>query len=94
MPHNSHPFSAADADSAAVNLRVGLALTGLGLAELWLAYYSVGGDLSRAQVDAIVTGDVVDDAHDLLAQALNDRLIDSDLAYRVPFRHELATTAP
>lgn len=80
-------------DHEVIVLRVGLALTGLTVTELWLAAVGVGGNLSRAEVEATVTGARRDAEHDVLAQALNDHLIGSDVAYRVPFRGELTTTS-
>ncbi len=55
----------------------GLQLSGMTPGELWLGYYSVGGNASELEVEAYVLGLLRPDAyqHNLIAQAINERAV-------------------
>ena len=61
--------------------------SGYSVIELWIAYFSVGGRASVADVQAILAGRAEADRrdHDRLAQALNDRFVDMALDHPVPY---------
>jgi hypothetical protein len=48
----------------------------LSVSELWLRYFALGGDAGEIEVDAYLNGAIAFPAmqHDLLAQAINERL--------------------
>jgi hypothetical protein len=49
---------------------------GLSVSELWLRYFALGGDAGEIELDAYLNGAIALPAmqHDLLAQAINERL--------------------
>jgi len=78
-----------DADSdAQTALHVGMALAALTTTELWLTHVTIGGSLTEAQVGRELGGRATR-VHDELADAVNDHLMGTDLAYRVPYLSEL-----
>jgi hypothetical protein len=71
----------------------GLQLSGLTSAELWLSYYSVGGDASELEVEAYALGLLRPDAyqHNLIAQAINESFIDDGLDHPVSYNDQHAS---
>jgi hypothetical protein len=65
---------------------------GYSVIELWIAYFSIGGRASVADVQAVLAGRVQPDRreHDRLAQALNDRFTDMELDHPVPYFDDTA----
>jgi hypothetical protein len=64
----------------------GLQRSGLTAAELWLAYYAVGGDAAEIEVEAYVLGVLTPDPyHDLIAQAINEHFISRGLDHPVRY---------
>lgn len=63
----------------------------LSMAELWWAYFALGGNATPTEVRAMVTGlrrpERLD--HDILAQAINDRFLDLGLDHPVAYAPEL-----
>jgi hypothetical protein len=70
----------------------GLRLSGLTAAELWLSYFTVGGDAEDLELEAYVLGVLRPGRyqHDLIAQALNEHFIDRGLDHCVGYYHELS----
>ena len=58
------------------------------ITELWSAYIALGGNQSREQVGRYVSGvdQPIDTEHNLLAQALNERLHDLGENWPVPYQ--------
>lgn len=87
-----------DLDRAAAararTLRGGLAVSGLTRHELWAACAAIGDSLSSADLDAALAADLdaalagdaelTDYQYDVVAQAINDCLVDMDLDHLVP----------
>jgi hypothetical protein len=71
----------------------GLQLSGLTPAELWLGYYSVGGNASELEVEAYALGLLRPDAyqHNLIAQAINESFIDDGLDHPVSYHDQPAS---
>ena len=56
--------------------------------ELWLRYFQLGGMNSQAELQTLLTGTVLQTSehdHDVIVHALNERLIELDESYRVPY---------
>ena len=55
--------------------------------ELWFRYFTLGGSASQAEVEGhIRDGGVLDDGqHDVLVHALNERFVEMDLGYPLPY---------
>lgn len=68
---------AVDLTESVVALRMGLALSGLQVQELWLSYLEVGGGMSLGQLVRTLRGRraLTPYEHDMVAQALNDHFI-------------------
>jgi hypothetical protein len=64
---------------------------GMEPAEVWLAYFALGGMESPEIVRAILAGSFAPSRadYDLLAQALNERFIDRGNDHPVPYRDEI-----
>ena len=64
---------------------------GLGRAELWWAYFGLGGNATPIEFGLFLSGEVTPGRHDhdVLSQALNDRLIELGLDSPVPGFDEL-----
>lgn len=64
---------------------------GMAPADVWLAYFALGGMKPRQVVDLILDGSVVpgDADYDLLAQAINERFMDRGSDHPVPYRDEM-----
>ena len=59
---------------------------GLGRADLWWAYFALGGNATPIEFGLFLTGEATPGRHDhdVLSQALNDRFIELDLDSPVP----------
>jgi hypothetical protein len=70
------------------------AQTGLGPAELWVAYYALGGSLSQLEVEAHLRGEqgMARMECDILAHALNEILQDTASELRVPYSTDDGST--
>jgi hypothetical protein len=81
-----------DAPLPAAALRAGLALSGLGLSDLWMAYVGIGGSLTSAELEEALQGrrSLSDHEHDVVAQALNDHFTSIGQDHPVAYSHELA----
>lgn len=57
--------------------------------QLWLRYFSLGGDAGRFELDAYMNGAIAlpPDQHDMLAHAINERL-DEIAPPRAPYSDE------
>lgn len=62
--------------------------SGLTPAQLWIRYYSVGGNASELEVEAYALGLLQPDAyeHNLIAQALNELFLDRRQNHPVRYR--------
>jgi hypothetical protein len=71
----------------------GLQLSGMTPGELWLGYYSVGGNASELEVEAYVLGLLRPDAyqHNLIAQAINESFLDQGKDHPVSYQDQHAT---
>ncbi|MBV9039530.1 MAG: hypothetical protein JOZ68_00890 [Acidimicrobiia bacterium] len=60
------------------------------VAELWLRYFTLGGSNSRADLNALLRGDITFGAaqYDVLAHALNERFVELDLDHPVPYARD------
>ena len=69
-------------------------MLGLTVAELWLAYFGLGGKLWPAAISAALSGDqeLGNHDHDLLVQALNDHFIEHDEDHPLAYADELPPT--
>lgn len=78
------------ADLGAV-LEAGRVQAGMATIDVWVAYFALGGMESLAVVTAILSGTVVpsDSDYDLLAQALNERFMESGHDHPVPYHDEM-----
>ncbi len=69
---------------------IGAALSqlGLGIRDLWIGYFAIGGNGSLADVTRWVDGTAhpTDEDHDLMAHALNEEFADRDLDRPVGYR--------
>ena len=64
------------------------AASGLRVEELWLAYFALGGSAGRYEVEAYLSGLMRMTAHEhnVLAQAVNERLAELSPPPRAPYR--------
>jgi hypothetical protein len=72
-------------------LRAGLALSDISIHTLWGSYLGVGGTMSLDHLLDTLRGtrEVPDHEHDMVAQALNDHLLDQGLNHPVAYADEL-----
>lgn len=72
-------------------LRAGFSVSGLTLEDLWFGCLSVGESPGPGGLAAALAGrrELTDHQHDVVAQALNDRLIEMGLDHLVPYAGEL-----
>ncbi|HEY0510226.1 MAG TPA: PP2C family protein-serine/threonine phosphatase [Blastococcus sp.] len=74
--------------------------TDLSLEQLWLRYFSLGGEADLVDVDAHISGllSLPTSQHDMLAHAINERLDEVAAQHRAPYsrpiRQPLPTTGP
>jgi hypothetical protein len=63
--------------------------TGLTVDELWLRYFSLGGDAGQLEIDAYLNGAIAMPPiqHDILAHAINERL-DEIAPLRAPYSED------
>ena len=75
-----------DEDQAA--LAAAYASTDLRVGELWLAYFALGGNAGRYEVEAYLAGLMPMSAqeHNVLAHAVNERLAELTSPSRAPYR--------
>jgi hypothetical protein len=71
-----------------------MAISGLTRHELWAACAAIGDSLSSGDLDAALAGDaeLTDYQYDVVAQAINDRLVDMDLDHLVPSSADMRET--
>lgn len=76
--------------SPAAVLEAARVQAGMEPAEVWLAYFALGGMESPDVVQAIFDGSLVPSRadYDLLAQAVNERFVDRGGDHPVPYRDE------
>lgn len=76
-----------------LNLFDGLRRSGMTPGELWLSYYSVGGDAGELEVEAYALGLLEPDAyqHNLIAQAINERFLDNGQDHPVSYHDQHAS---
>lgn len=69
-------------------LRAAFEATELSRAQLWLRYFALGGDADIDEMDAYLSGRATPTSHqhDVLAQALNEELIELGGGFSVPYR--------
>jgi hypothetical protein len=72
-----------------LSLFEGLQRSGMTPAELWIAYYAVGGDAAELEVEAYALGLLTPDdyQHNLIAQALNEYFLDQHEGHPVRYRN-------
>ena len=77
--------------SRAVALAAAQNLLGLSVAQLWLDYLGLGGNLPPAAIGAALTGAITlgDHDHDVLVQALNERFVDLAQDHPLAYADEL-----
>ena len=77
--------------SMAEILEAGRQHAGLSIQQLWLAYYSLGGNATPLAFDGYLAGTELPVAreYDLIAQALNDHFIDAGENHPVPYAEDL-----
>lgn len=65
-------------EDVTLSLSAGFALSGIRVAQLWVDQIGLGGSLTQGEVAAALLGtrQLTSYEHDLLAQALNERLTD------------------
>ncbi len=70
-----------------VMLRDGLTLSGLTVSELWIRYFGLGGTGTPADLRRYVRGQagLPVGQHDVVVQAINERLDEMDLKHPVPY---------
>lgn len=75
-------------DSAA--LAAARVLACITVAELWLRYFALGGSNSRADLNALLRGETTfgPAQYDVLVHALNERFVELDLDYPVPYARD------
>lgn len=66
--------------------------TQLGVEELWLRYFALGGDAGRVEIEAYVAGlmPLQPLQHNILAHAINERLDELGPPQRAPYRSDSA----
>jgi hypothetical protein len=80
------------AERSAEEVQAGLAAayadTGLRIEELWLAYFALGGSAGRYEAEAYLAGlmRMIAAEHNILAQAVNERLAELPSSLRAPYR--------
>ncbi|MFX1756348.1 hypothetical protein [Rhodococcus sp. As11] len=72
-----------------------LRASGLGVEELWLRYFALGGEVGKVEVEAYLNGllPLPHLQHDLIAHAINERL-DEIAPPRAPYSAELPASPP
>ena len=77
--------------SRTADLEAARARLGLPLAQLWLDYLALGGNLLPATVGAALSGGggLGDHDHDVLVQALNERFVDRAQNHPLAYADEL-----
>jgi hypothetical protein len=72
---------------AGISIATGLALTDLGVQELWGRYFTLGGTHTRLELATYLSGETAwsEVEHDLAARALNDYCTERGLNHRVTY---------
>jgi hypothetical protein len=72
-----------------------LRAAGLGVEELWLRYFALGGEVGKVEIEAYLNGllPLPRLQHDLIAHAINERL-DEIAPPRAPYSAELLVSLP
>ncbi|WP_016695736.1 hypothetical protein [Rhodococcus rhodochrous] len=72
-----------------------LRAAGLGVEELWLRYFALGGEVGKVEIEAYLNGllPLPRLQHDLIAHAINERL-DEIAPPRAPYSAELPPSLP
>jgi hypothetical protein len=80
-------------DARKLSLFDGLQLSGMTPGELWLSYYSVGGNASELEVEAYALGLLRPDAyqHNLIAQAINESFVVNGQDHPVSYQDQHAS---
>lgn len=81
-------------DSSSTALRAGLALSHLGVDDLWHACMGIGLNLDRAELEAVLDGRrrASNHEHDVIAQALNDHFLERGQDHPVAYSDDLDPT--
>jgi len=77
--------------NAGALLAAGLAMTDLGVSDLWLRYFALGGAYPRQQLQAYLAGAGAWSAHehDVAAHALNEYFADQGMDHPVSYSDDL-----
>jgi hypothetical protein len=80
-PHHGAPRDPSGGE-VPLSLQAGFALCEFSIEQLWTSHVALGGNLPLSDLDAAVlgTGELADHDHDVVAQALNERLMDQGYA--------------
>lgn len=80
----------------AIPVEAARSMLDVSLDQLWIDYFALGGTLSRARIQAFLTGErpLRDHDHDLLVQALNERFIDRGEDHPLGYADELDEQKP
>lgn len=72
---------------AGLELRAGMAQSGMTYSELWLRQVAVGGVADELELEAYLLGLLTPDAytHDVIAQAINEYFLDHGLDHPVSY---------
>ena len=73
------------------SLAAGLAMTNLGIGDLWLRYFALGGAYPRQKLQAYLAGVGSWSAHehDIAAHALNEYFVDCGMDHPVSYVEDL-----
>ena len=77
--------------NAGALLAAGLALTDLGVSDLWLRYFALGGGYPQQKLQAYLTGAGAWSAHehDVAAHALNEYFVDHGMDHPMSYSDDL-----
>lgn len=74
-------------------LELGRGHAGLSMQDLWLRYYSIGGDADEQQLAAILEGvaplDLSSHEYDVIAHAINERFTEQGRDHPIPYAEDL-----
>ncbi|MET0729516.1 MAG: hypothetical protein ABWZ76_14580 [Acidimicrobiales bacterium] len=72
-------------------LSAGRVDAGLSARDLWFSYCGLGGQATPRALDRFLTGTAIPSAHqyDILAQAINEALVDLDMDTPLPYAEDL-----
>jgi hypothetical protein len=77
--------------NAGAMLAAGLAMTDLGVGDLWLRYFALGGGYPRQKLQAYLAGaaDWSAHEHDIAAHALNEYFVDHGMNHPISYAGDL-----